>query len=345
MNTTASRAYLRTRLAIFHARLYDRPELQHLIDLPLEQLMDVLGIDDHPELTSAQRFDSFERAQIQQWLDELSALVRPLNGPARDVLVQWARRYELFNLKAIIRAKLARLPNAEVEKTLFRLPGFLMLDHQKLLNTESAEETLRQLADTSYRRMASQALRRFEKNPDPFLLDATLDQQFYHDLATQVRKLDNIDRDATINLTGRIIDRRNLIWLLRYRFNYRMAPPETLYLLIRNGLKLNLTHLRELVNLEDLPGVLAQLPQSIRDAIGDASDIMTIDARMQNQLGAHCTHVLRHSPSVLAAALAYLVLSFYQMRNLLAVVHARLYGFSDEVLNAALSPVLAVAPR
>ncbi len=341
MRQLAHQAYLRTRLAILHARMRDTAQIRALMQLTAEQLSEELGLDQlHSKISNSQRMESFELSQMQDWLDELSALLRPLHGSSRDVLIQWARRYELYNLKAIIRGKLGELPNSEIKKTLFRLPGFLSLDHNKLLNTDGVEQLLRQLSDTPYRRIAEQALLKFKEHPDPFLLDATLDQQFYNDLIARVRKLDNPDRDALVELTGHIIDRHNLIWLLRYRFNYHLQPSETLYLLINSGLRIDRALLRQLVNADTQAILLQQLPDSIKKIIGSADSIMTIESQMQNSLSRTAHQVLRHSPSTLAATLAYLVLRFYEMSSIKAIVQARFNGFSDNVLEQALFPLV-----
>ena len=159
----------------------------------------------------------------------------PLKGPARRLLTHWASRYEVLNIKALVRGKIGQLPNEEIEKSLFRLPGFLSLNHDQLLNTDSVTELLRQLQKTPYQRLATQALRQYEERPDPFLLDATLDQQFYSDLIDRAHHLSGTDRAETLNLIGRIVDRHNLVWSLRYRFNYGLQASEVLYLAIDGG--------------------------------------------------------------------------------------------------------------
>ena len=226
MNRLADQAYLRTRLAILRGTLLGREGLLELSQLPTDELLARLGMDQVHAGPPPERLAIFERAQMQTWLDELSALLRPLSGPARRLLTQWASRYELLNIKALVRGKIGQLPNEEIEQSLFRLPGFLSLNHNELLNTDTVPDLLRRLQKTRYRRLATQALRQYEERPDPFLLDATLDQRFYSDLLYRAQMLDSADRSETVNLIGRIVDRHSLVWTLRYRFNYGLPPSE-----------------------------------------------------------------------------------------------------------------------
>ncbi len=129
MSRLAKQAYLRTRLAIMSANLLGREKLNALARLPLEELFKASGFDATKGINKGARLAAFERALMQTWLNELSALLRPLDGPARHLLTQWASRYELLNIKALVRGKMGQLPNEEIERSLFELPGFLSLNH------------------------------------------------------------------------------------------------------------------------------------------------------------------------------------------------------------------------
>ena len=83
MRRLAHQAYLRTRLAIMSENLLGREKLQQLAKMPLDELAKSTGFDTFKDKDRVARLASFERALMQTWLDELSALLRPLEGPAR----------------------------------------------------------------------------------------------------------------------------------------------------------------------------------------------------------------------------------------------------------------------
>lgn len=338
MSRLAEQAYLRTRLAIMRANLLGRERLNELAGMPLDELAEVSGFDQVSGKNNGQRLAAFEREQLQAWLNELGALLRPLEGPGRRLLTQWASRYELLNIKALVRGKIGQLPNEEIERSLYRLPGFLSLNIDELLNTDNVPDLLRQLLKTRYRRIATQALRRYEENPDPFLLDATLDQQFYSDLIDRAGQLSSQDRNEILDLIGRIVDRHNLVWSLRYRFNYGLQPSEVLYLAIDGGRLLNRATLQQVVNAETLTEACALLPDSIAASIHGLDTIALIDNALGNDIDSYARHELRLSPSVLTSALAYLVLRHSDITSLYAIVHAKAHGISADLLHEALDP-------
>lgn len=339
MNRLASQAYLRTRLAIMSANLLGEDKLSELAQQPLDELAATTGFDAIKGDRDNGRLAAFERALMQTWLDELSALLRPLEGPARRMLMQWASRYELLNIKALVRGKIGQLPNEEIERSLFKLPGFLSLNHDELLNTDNVPELLRHLQKTRYQRLATQALRRYEERPDPFLLDATLDQQFYSELIDRAQLLASTDRTEILSLIGRIVDRHNLVWSLRYRFNYGLQPSEVLYLAIDGGRVLNRMALQRIVQADTLGEALSLLPDSVLHGREMPQQITLIEAALRKDLNDHARRAMRQSPSALTSVLAYLVLRYWEITALYAIVHARVHGFSDDILNEALNPL------
>lgn len=339
MSRFAEQAYLRTRLAIMSTNLLSAGQLADLVELPLDELSARTGFDVVQTGNVAQQLATFERALMQTWLDELSALLRPLKGPARRLLTQWASRYELLNIKALVRGKIGELSSEEIERSLFRLPGFLSLNHDELLNTDSIPELLRHLQKTRYNRIATQALRRYEERPDPFLIDATLDQQFYSELIDRARQLEATDRDETLDLIGRIVDRHNLVWSLRYRFNYELQASEVLYLAIDGGHVIDRQELQHILQTDTLDEAIRLIPDGLFGDTPPPNQIMLIDAVLRCNLHERARGLMRRSPSAMTSVLAYLVLRFGDINKLYTIVHARVYGIDDAVLNEALDPL------
>ncbi|MGB1111334.1 MAG: V-type ATPase subunit [Gammaproteobacteria bacterium] len=339
MILAADQAYLRTRLAILNAKRRDHAELKGLLDHSKDELREMFGIDRSTSREAGLMW--LEQSLMQTWLNELSALLRPLKGGARDFLVQWARRYELLNLKALIRGKIGGMSRAEIESSLFDLPGFLTLDHPALLNTDDVMEMLRRLQNTPYRRLGRFAMSRFEERQDPFVLEATLDQQFYGELADRVGRLESIDQAPMRELVGHVLDRHNLVLGLRYRFNYGLQPSEVIYLSIRGGWHLGRDRLREVMNGQSLDECLFLLPESLNRLLADSENIVEVEHRLVADLQARAERDLKTSPSVLASVYAYLILRYYELKKTHAIVMARFNDYPDELLHTALFPTLS----
>ena len=83
MTNIAHQAYLRTRLAILSSQLLGKQRLTEMSRLPLDELSALTGFADVKGDHTSTRLATFERLLMQTWLDELSALLRPLGADSR----------------------------------------------------------------------------------------------------------------------------------------------------------------------------------------------------------------------------------------------------------------------
>ncbi|MGB0721789.1 MAG: V-type ATPase subunit [Gammaproteobacteria bacterium] len=341
MSQARDSAYLNTRVAILGGKLLDREQLSDLVALDFDQVVARLTggqlgqLDTSGEEDRARVLDALDHHLIQDWVQDLLVLLRPLRGKQRDVLVQWSRRMELFNIKAMVRGKLAGHSAAEIEAHLHDLPGSLSLARDELLRTESVTEFMRLLEQTPYASIARHARRNFEERSDPFRLDASLDRWFYVGLMGQLLAMEEPDRGELRRLIGTSVDRHNLTWLLRYRFVYGLSATETYYLLIPNGLRLHTDDLRRLVDMDRFEQVLEELPEPLRGVLEGSAHNTEVEQRMQAHLSAIAHGVLRRSPSVAARVFAYLMLRFLDTRTVFAILEGKRLGLDETLIGQA----------
>ena len=79
-----------------------------------------------------------------------------------------------------------------------------------------------------------------------------------------------------------LIDRLNLVWLLRYRFNYNLPPAQVYFLLVASRYTLSSAQLRKLAALGSQEEVLSALPESLRGLLAEVNGIPEVFARMEH---------------------------------------------------------------
>ena len=333
MQVQNGHTYLNTRVAILRARLLPESTIADLIEAPLDEgLAKHLGpalID--PELDTA----AIERSLMRALLADLAVILRPLTGNARDFLSYGARRFELFNLKALIRGKLRHLPDAEIERHLQDMPSFTVLDHERLLRTESVAELLRQIEAGPYGDIARQARQALDEKQDTLAVEAAIDQRYYSGLVKRVHQLEKNDLEPMHALLGTTVDKLNLTWIVRFRFAYGLSPTETYYYLIRHGYHLKHYDLLALVELDECDAVMAAIPAALRVYLEGVSSPLEVERRLEDMVTGRARAAARRSPSVITRALAYQLLREYELNRLRAIVHGKRLGISAELLRIA----------
>ncbi|MBI5462747.1 MAG: V-type ATPase subunit [Gammaproteobacteria bacterium] len=337
----ASYAYLHARVSVLAEQLLPAGRLEALIVAPPGQDTDLLqsaGV----ALTGERDFDRpavLEQRLIDALVRDFTVLARALSGVPRELLIYWARRYELGNLKAIIRGKTSEQPVEKIRDNLLDIGLFATLPVEDLLRTDDAAELLRLLEATPYGDIARQARRIFEQQQDVFALDAAMDRRYMAGLS--VMALDAADRRTLRPLVGAILDRFNLVWLMRYRLAYNLTPAEAYFLLIPGGYRLRGAELQALAQLGSFEDMLANLPAPLADELAHASCINTVDRLLEMQIGAVAESILRHTAFNLARAFAYLVLRERDLLQLHAVLKGRHLQMKPDAIRLSLWAPLA----
>jgi V/A-type H+/Na+-transporting ATPase subunit C len=264
-----------------------------------------------------------EQSIIRAQLADILILMRAA-GDARSFLQYWALRFEITNLKAIIRGKLAHAPLATVRQELSDMGFLASLPVEELLQTEDLEELLRRLETTPYADMVRFARRAFQAQPRLFDLDAALDRRYYHGLVERARPLEEVLGASFHKIMELHIDRTNLSWLLRFRFTYDLPPAQVYYLLIPSHYRLSSSVLKDLSVLNHLPDMLETLPQPYRQWLKGAQSVSQVAGILDRTFAGTAQAVLRSAAPAFSRAFAYLVLRDRDLRR----VRASLKGWS-----------------
>ena len=201
--------------------------------------------------------------------------------------------------------------------------AFGRLDIHDLAHAEDVSELLRRLEAGPYASIVRQARRAFEESHDPFILDAALDRGYYEGLAHRAQPLENEAGAAFRRLMGSLIDRINLVWLLRYRFNYNLPPAQVYFLLVSSHYGLPSSRLRDLAALGSLEAILDALPDPLRATLRDAPDIPAVFMRMEVAAAEAAGKVLHSGAPAIARAFAYLILRERDLRAIRAILRGR----------------------
>lgn len=332
-------AYLNTRVSLFSGRLWQPADFDAVLATADAEMADALVDRGLPLLAvgfDRQDHRSLEQRIIAQVLDETRILIRPLTGAARNFLTYWTERFEISNVKTLLRGKMTGERPADLINRLTPMGTFGRLDIQDLAHAEDVNELLRRLEGGAYAGIVRQARRAFEESQDPFLLDAALDRGYYEGLALRAKALEDHGGTSLRRLMGPLIDRINLVWLLRYRFNYHLPPAQVYFLLVASSYALPSSRLRELAALGSVEAVLDALPDPLRASLQGVTDIPGVFARMDAAAAEFAAQVLRSRAPALCRAFAYLILRERDLRSVRAILRGRHLGLASPDIRAAM---------
>ncbi len=332
-------AYLNTRVSIYTERLWSDEQFGQLIRMPHAEVPEALSRRGLGTLAVGYGGTdplSLEARIIAQLLEETRVLVRPLAGASRQFIIYWTQRFEVSNVKTLIRAKMGGERYVTLIPRLIDMGPFARLDLEDLMHADDVPELFRRLEPGPYADIVRHARRAFEESRDPFILDATLDRAYYEGLVHRAQPIEAEAGKPFRELMAALIDRINLVWLMRYRFNYGLAPPQVYYLLVGGHYHLQGDRLQRLVTQSTVEGVIAGLPPALNRLLDGARSIIEVFARMDEEAARRARLILHSAAHPLARAYAYLILRERDLRNVRAVLRGRHLRLPHHAIQQAL---------
>jgi len=332
--------YLNTRVSLLSQQLLDAKTLAGLLPLPDAELAVALRAHRMPGMANSlgdnDRSVSLERRIIEQMMAETQILLRPLRDAEADFIRYWISRFEISNIKTLLRGKTSGETPTALLSRLIPMEGFSRIDVKALAHAECAKEILRLLEQGPYADVVRGARRAYEDSEDLFNLDAALDRGYYTGLIQRARLIAHAAGEGFERLIAALIDRINLTWLLRYRFNYGLPPARVYYLLLDADYGLPSACLRALTTLTSAAAVVDALPMPWRQALDRKADVQGLIVRLEQMDTTLLQSLLRAQSGALTRAFAYLILRERDLRAVRAILRGRHLGLSVDAVQHAL---------
>ena len=338
MVAAARYAYVHGRVSSLAGRLLPAQRIKALIDASTQEEGAILQEAGWRMLDPKTIGEptALEQALLDGLVGDAVILARALLGADRELLYYWLRRYELANLKAIIRGKMSGATAETIYSHLVTIGPFASLPVDELLRIDDAAEILRRLEATPFAEIGRGAWRVFDKKRELFTLDAALDRHYFMGLAKRV-KVASGGRDQDLQaLMGAIIDRTNLTGLLRYRYAYGLAPAEAYYLLIPGGYRLQDQRLGALAQWPSIKDVIVHLPAALAGRLAGSVTAIDVDRGMEREVWRVARLALRRGALAVAEAFAYLVLRCADMQKVHAILRGKRLRLSPDRIRESI---------
>jgi len=339
MSMVTEYAYLNARVSALAARLLPESRFHDLLNQELGRQR--TGVSELDDLLNDPNVDPvfIEHAWFMHIVDDFKVLSRPLKGAAHDLLMYWFHKCEVNNVKIIVRGKLGGLETNAIAAQLIDLGALATLNTDRLLRSEDVNELLRQLENTPYSTIARQSRRMFEQHQNLHSLDAAIDRHYLLGFEARVNALNSTQRKYMQPLASIMMDRFNLLWLLRYRLAYGLSPAETYYLLVPTSYKINRALLRQLVEFDKLEQVINALPEPYHTLLANVDSTFEVEYRLSAELLRVANYTLRWHSFTLAKAFAYVLLREVEMRRVLAIAKGKRLKLDDTAIFKAANPI------
>ncbi|MDD5141533.1 MAG: V-type ATPase subunit [Verrucomicrobiales bacterium] len=216
--------YLATRLHARRSRMAEAERLDALC-----RIRDILGLGRalRPEF-NFQTAVNFQRVLLQDLVQEFSFCLRHLAG-AEHALVRWMQaRFQLENIKVLLRGFLNHTPLDTLQEHLVPLPRELALDPQALLNAETLDVFVKHLPAGWPRKQLQEAIAAHLDEPHGFFFEAALDGGYFRELLARIGSLPDAEAELIEPLARQEVELFHLMLAVRGKFNHGLTAESLL---------------------------------------------------------------------------------------------------------------------
>ncbi len=288
----------------------------------------------------------FQRLSVYELISELSGFRAYMSGPGADLLDWTLVRFQVENLKVLIRACLTKISIEELQGHLVPLPRELTLDNPGLAAAESPEDFVRLVPKGLLRENLEKSIEVYRDYPRPFFFEAVLDRGYFQGLVTRAEGLSQEDREIVRPMVYQEVDIFHLMLVTRGKFHYSLTP-EMLRPLHVAGTRISRALFTDMLNDPDLYTSVNRVAERVLDEVplghGTNDGSMAVDASVLEDLAWKrffrlANLAFRRSHMGLGAIMGYAGLRRVEVANLITISEGIRNDMAAETIRGRLIP-------
>lgn len=263
------------------------------------------------------------------------ALVRFLPPRAAELVGWYNRRFEIENLKTVLRAVHYGLDPSQARASLIPLRATSMR-WDLLIEAGSIGTVIDQIRETHYARPLEHAIERYRQEGRLFYLEIALDLFYFEKLVRLIESQSGKDAADARGFLGRSIAVQNMLWAYRYRIYGRMTPEEIINFSLHRAFSAGLDTIRRVALGSPLAMEAARLGFRISPGISEVEGLTEIEVLAERGRFRYAKAAVRRPLFQLRGAFAYLYLLEAEVRDLTLIAEGKLAGMSSMEISRRL---------
>lgn len=257
--------------------------------------------------------------------------IRSIHSRLRGFFILLYQKYELINLKTILRGIFSHTEPEKVALLLLPTERYTLFSKETLLEFRNVQDVISHLQGTFFQYPLNRALRRFEDEQEFFPLEMALDLHYYHTLWETMEKLPEAEKKIVTEILGMSLDMLNVAWIIRFKEEYHFSTEEILNYTIQHGYAFAFRERRELAETRDTEEIIASLKNTpygkgLADNVSPSNIYVNLCRYMIDQL----KKFFAGNPFQIGVILGYLWLKEFEIADIITIAEAKKYGFSLE---------------
>lgn len=324
-----------TKLRGVYARyIKDYPQLRLLEKKDLEETVQAVETWWQVDFGEGFNLYNINRALEIKVFNILKSFSYYLDGEVKDFYEGLLARYEIRDIKRILRSLVHEEDIGALRETIISLPTrFLETSESQL----TVENFLHSLARTDYGRKLITYVNE-PKDRILFYVEMTLDRSYYENLIKLSARLSKKDRGICEKVIGGHIDLLNLMYIYRGKNTYKIIPQEMINFIISGGESLSLNKLRDIIEDDSGDEFISNVSETkFASFFPGTRELGLVDIKIQQAIYKLNMKIFRESGMDIGKLLSLTILLEYCIRDVSTIIEAQRLGFGSDRTKSLLS--------
>ncbi len=334
--------YPNARVRARTGRLFTEKEFSEIVEAEnIEEVKNYLrGVPDYSKYIDLYPLEKALDTQLAESYD-LVARITPDNS--KEVFNFLLKKWDIRNIKSIIIAKQAGL---NVDETLNLIVPFGSLTDKidSLIEAETITEVINGLEGTEYPKILEDAMSMYNETGLLLPLESALDKYLLENILRSSATPEDDNTSLLHNYVGTMVDVANIKIILRAKV-YNLKYDDIEYYMISNGYQIREWKLKELMEAEDVAGVISSLEgTSYAPILSEAMTEYTETGSMESFEKALDNHVFENAKKIslknqfgIGPMIGFLNKKEREIKNLKIIARGkREEGFSSSMIKEML---------
>ncbi|MCI0555530.1 MAG: V-type ATPase subunit, partial [Anaerolineae bacterium] len=167
-----------------------------------------------------------------------------------------------------------------------------------------------------------------------FPIEVALDLTYWRRLWAEAKKLTGPDREHGVKIIGSLLDMNNLMWAIRYRVYHKLSEEEIVNYTLPFGFRVQDSDIRAIAAGADIASVVTRIYPGIGDINALLENPQTglprLEVLLKRQVMKQCLAAFVGSPFHIGIPLAFLVMSDFEVQDLIVLIEAKSSNMPDE---------------
>lgn len=286
--------------------------------------------------------DLVEVAVTRNLADTYSDILAFTTGHLRDMVGNYLRRWDMFNVKTVLRGKLTAVDDEEIIDTLVPAGAFSESYLKSLVAMGSVQEIMDALVQEPSLRITPELVREVVDSKRIATLEDHLDRSLYYDLLRAVSGMSRADK-FLLDFVRREVDVTNLKVLLKLKTE-KIPEDRIAKYLIPGGMEYNIENLRAMAQAEGLVPVVEELEKSSMyedikpalDRFKEDGKLSGITIALDNALTYTSEKFAHFYPLSVLPIVNYMIRKKVEVDNIRIISRGKQSGLSTKVIEELL---------